>query len=88
MRKELLDHIFPNGNRLHVTETGFTLWDAYVGRWVLDASCLVDQHTFEVSSDIMRNKSPRQNPEYNSFYPEAKMAKVRKSKTKKKGRRK
>lgn len=41
--KQLFNHMWPNGLRVEVTDKGFTIWDATVGRWVIDGSCAADR---------------------------------------------
>lgn len=51
--KTLFEHTYPNGNRLHVTDKGFTLWDATKSRWTLDASTLIETDRFAIANEVV-----------------------------------
>lgn len=80
----LLDFSFPNGNRIEVTESGFTLWDNYERRWVIDASCVASDDTIRLSGDLNPgNDKGWTQPQYHSKY-----LLIKKSKTKTKRKKK
>lgn len=52
MSKTLFEHTFANGTRVDVTDGGVTVWDAKASRWIIDASCIVEDGEFHVAGEI------------------------------------
>lgn len=67
--KQLFEHVFENGNRVEVTNKGVTIWDARVGRWIVDASCIDEDLEFSLSAEIYRRaKLKKYNPVFPAHY--------------------
>jgi len=62
----LFEKTYKNGNRVVVTNKGVTIWDNKAGRWVVDASTMLDDSTFRVGG------VHRLDHEYSSLYPNGK----------------
>lgn len=70
MTETIFEYKFKNGSFLEVTKAGLTLWDSKVGRWVIDASQLVEDSTIRIS-DVSKEKKGKLAPHipYYAFYP-------------------
>ena len=52
MSKPIKEFHFGKIHRLTVYKEGFTLWDDAAGRWVIDASCLVEDGAYRAMVDF------------------------------------
>lgn len=51
-RTYLFECDFPSGHRVCVNTNGVSIWDSVDGRWVIDASTIVNDNSFSIGSEI------------------------------------
>lgn len=66
---------------LEYNRRGFTLWDKGRSRWVIDGSCLIQNESFTISSEIFKNQAEcMSGREITALYPRPKPKKITKRK--------